>query len=56
MTDFLKKYGYAPDREKINGIIERIASNLESIKSEKVVRSIIEKQSLNTLKTNDTVS
>ncbi|MCX4334437.1 MAG: deoxyribose-phosphate aldolase [Bacteroidales bacterium] len=56
MTDFLKKYGYAPDREKINGIIERIASNLESIKSEKVFKDCFSMMDLTTLKTNDTVS
>ena len=38
MDSLLKKYGYAPDREKMDGDIARIAQNLESVKSEAVLK------------------
>ena len=31
--DYLKKYGYAPDREEIGRAIEMIAANMENISS-----------------------
>ena len=34
----MKKYGYAPDREKMDGDIARIAQHLESVKSEAVLK------------------
>ena len=55
MADLLKKYGYAPDKEKIAGDIERIAANIESIKSEEVLKSCFSMMDLTSLRTNDTV-
>lgn len=54
MTDFLKKYDYIPDLDKINGNIERIASNLDSIKSEEIIKDCFSMMDLTTLKTDDT--
>ena len=54
MADLLKKYGYAPDKEKIAGDIERIAVNIESIKSEEVLKSCFSMMDLTSLRTNDT--
>ncbi|MCM1199216.1 MAG: deoxyribose-phosphate aldolase, partial [Clostridium sp.] len=54
MVDYLKKYDYAPDKEKIGGNLERIAANLESVKSEKVLKDCFSMMDLTTLKTNDT--
>jgi len=56
MLDYLKKYDYTPDREKINSNIERIAANLEAVKSEKVLKDCFSMMDLTTLKTNDTPS
>lgn len=54
MMDYLEKYDYVPDREKIGNSLERIAANLESIKSEKVLKDCFSMMDLTTLKTNDT--
>ena len=54
MDSLLKKYGYAPDREKIDGEIARIAQNLESVKSEAVLKDCFSVMDLTSLRTNDT--
>lgn len=52
--DYLEKYGYAPDREKIDRALGMIAANLESISSEQVYRDCFSMMDLTTLKTDDT--
>lgn len=54
MVDYLKKYGYVPDRERMDGDIARIASNLETIKSEKILKECFSMMDLTSLRTNDT--
>lgn len=54
MVDYLDKYGYSPDKDKIGSSLERIAANLESMKSEKVLMTCFSMMDLTTLKTNDT--
>ena len=54
MTDFLTKYGYAPDQEAMNRALELIASNLENIASEQVYKDCFSMMDLTTLKTDDT--
>ena len=54
MDSLLKKYGYAPDREKMDGDIARIAQNLESVKSEAVLKDCFSVMDLTSLRTNDT--
>lgn len=56
MTDFLAKYGYAPDQEAMSRSLEMIASNLESIASEQVYKDCFSMMDLTTLKTDDTPS
>ena len=52
--DYLNKYGYTPDQEGIGRALEIIASNLESVASEKVYKDCFSMMDLTTLKTNDT--
>lgn len=52
--DYLKKYGYAPDREEIGRAIEMIAANMENISSEQVYKDCFSMMDLTTLKTDDT--
>lgn len=54
MMDFLAKYGYAPDQEKIGRALEVIAANLESVASEQVYKDCFSMMDLTTLKTDDT--
>ncbi len=54
MTDFLTKYGYAPDQEAMNRALELIAANLENIASEQVYKDCFSMMDLTTLKTDDT--
>ncbi|MDE7127468.1 MAG: deoxyribose-phosphate aldolase [Bacteroidales bacterium] len=54
MVDYLKKYDYTPDKDKIGGNLERIAATLESVKSDKVLKDCFSMMDLTTLKTNDT--
>ena len=54
MTDFLTKYGYAPNQEAMNRALELIASNLENIASEQVYKDCFSMMDLTTLKTDDT--
>lgn len=52
--DFLEKYGYTPDREKMDRALGIIASNLENASSEKVYKDCFSMMDLTTLKTDDT--
>lgn len=54
MTDFLTKYGYAPDQEAMSRALEMIASNLENMGSEEVYKACFSMMDLTTLKTDDT--
>lgn len=54
MTDFLTKYGYAPDQEAMGRALELIASNLDNIASEQVYKECFSMMDLTTLKTDDT--
>ena len=54
MMDYLNNYGYTPDQEGIGRALEIIASNLESVASEKVYKDCFSMMDLTTLKTNDT--
>ena len=56
MTDFLKKDDYLPSKDRIDGDLSRIAENLASIKSEKVLKDCFSMMDLTTLKTSDTVA
>lgn len=56
MTDYLKKYDYLPSKDRIDGDLTRIAENLASVKSEKVLKDCFSMMDLTTLKTNDTVA
>lgn len=52
--DYLEKYGYAPDREKMDRALNMIAANLENISSEQVYKECFSMMDLTTLKTDDT--
>lgn len=52
--DYLEKYGYAPDREKMDRALAMIASNLENIASEQVYKDCFSMMDLTTLKSDDT--
>lgn len=52
--DYLEKYGYAPDREKMDRALGMIAANLENIASEQVYKDCFSMMDLTTLKTDDT--
>ncbi|MBQ2966330.1 MAG: deoxyribose-phosphate aldolase [Bacteroidales bacterium] len=52
--DYLEKYGYAPDREKMDRALAMIAANLENIASEQVYKECFSMMDLTTLKTDDT--
>ena len=54
MTDYLKKYGYAPDMEKINMSLSMIASNLDKLISTEVLKDCFSMMDLTTLHTQDT--
>lgn len=54
MSEYLTKYGYSPDQEKMGRTLEMIASNLESISSEQVYKECFSMMDLTTLKTDDT--
>lgn len=54
MTDFLSKYGYAPDQEAMNRALEMIATGLEGMASELVYKECFSMMDLTTLKTDDT--
>ena len=52
--NYLEKYAYAPDQEKMGRALEMIASNLENIGSEQVYKDCFSMMDLTTLKTDDT--
>lgn len=52
--DYLEKYGYAPDREKMDRALAMIALNLENIASEQVYKDCFSMMDLTTLKPDDT--
>ena len=52
--EYLEKYGYAPDREKMDRALGMIAANLENISSEQVYKECFSMMDLTTLKTDDT--
>ncbi len=54
MTDYLSKYGYAPNQEAIARALEIIAANLENVASEQVYKDCFSMMDLTTLKTDDT--
>jgi deoxyribose-phosphate aldolase len=54
MVDYLSKYGYTPDSEKISRALDIIAANLENVASEQVYKDCFSMMDLTTLKTDDT--
>lgn len=54
MIDYLGKYGYAPDSEKMGRTLELIAANQENFASEQVYKGCFSMMDLTTLKTDDT--
>lgn len=56
MDNLLKKYGYAPDEERIGRNLEIIASNLNAAASEETLKTCFSLMDLTTLHTQDTVS
>ena len=52
--DYLGKYGYAPDSEKMGRALELIAANLENVASDQVYKECFSMMDLTTLKTDDT--
>ena len=54
MVDYLSKYGYTPDSEKISRALDIIAANLENVASEQVYEDCFSMMDLTTLKTDDT--
>ena len=55
MSELYTKYGYSPDRESIDRSLELIASNMENIVSEDIIRECFSLMDLTTLHTTDTV-
>lgn len=54
MKEILAKYGYAPDKEAIERQLELIASNVESVVSDEVLKECFAYMDLTTLRNNDT--
>lgn len=54
MYDLLKKYGYVPDKMKIDHALEMIAANLDNVVSEQVLKECFSFMDLTSLKTDDT--
>ena len=52
--NYLEKYAYAPDQEKMGRALEIIASNLENVASEQVYKECFSMMDLTSLKTDDT--
>lgn len=52
--EYCEKYGYTPDREKIDRALGIIASNLDNISSERIYKDCFSMMDLTTLKTDDT--
>lgn len=54
MTDFLKKYGYCPDKIAIDHGLENIVKNADNLLSPEVLKSCLSMIDLTSLKTDDT--
>lgn len=54
MTEILAKYGYAPDREAMERQLDLIASNLDKVVSDQVLKDCFSMMDLTTLSTTDT--
>ena len=54
--DYLEKFGYTPDEEKIAAGLETIAGNIDAVTSPEVLKLCFGAMDLTTLKSNDTVS
>lgn len=52
--DYLSKYGYTPNQEKIGRALDIIAANLENVASEQIYKDCFSMMDLTTLKTDDT--
>lgn len=55
MDTLCKKYGYMPDKEKIDRSLEIIAANLDNVVSDEVLRECFSIMDVTTLHTEDTV-
>ena len=55
MTDYLKKYGYMPDKEAIDRALDMIAANIDNVISQKVLKDCFSMMDLTSLRTEDTV-
>ena len=56
MTGLLKKYGYVPDSGKMRDDIDRIAANLDVIKTDCILKECFSMMDLTSLRANDTPS
>ncbi len=54
MTNLMEKYGYEPNIEKIGDFLNRIASNLDAVNTEEVLKKCFSMMDLTSLKSNDT--
>ncbi len=54
MTDYLKKYGYAPDKVAIDRGLDMVAANLDNVISPQVLKDCFSMMDLTSLKTEDT--
>ena len=52
--DYLEKYGYTPDSEKIAAALEAIAGNIDTIATPEAMKQCFAAMDLTTLRTNDT--
>lgn len=56
MTDYLKKYGYLPDEERILRSLDVISADIDDYKTESILKLCFSAMDLTTLRTNDTPS
>lgn len=54
MINYIEKYSYTPDQEKIDASLAILAGNLECMMTEKVLKTCFSLMDLTTLKSNDT--
>lgn len=54
MIDYLEKYGYTPDKLAIDRTLENIASNLQNLSSDKILKDCFSMMDLTSLRTEDT--
>ncbi|MCQ2185847.1 MAG: deoxyribose-phosphate aldolase [Bacteroidales bacterium] len=52
--NYKEKYGYAPDQQEIDGALERISRNIESIITDELLKKCFSMMDLTTLNTHDT--